>query len=244
MPELIEILKKHQHTFFPVVPYNPASEKLIHLDLTKNNTELTEDIYNNTQKFSEYLNKKRRDNNAKFLIGGYNENRSLYKRSSLFDSESSKAFSKADLDVTSRTVHLGIDMWGDEGTEIFAPLGGMIHSFAFNNNFGDYGATLILSHQLNGISFYTLYGHLSLRDIALPREGQYVNRGQRFAHFGNEAENGHWPPHLHFQIINDIGIYEGDYPGVCSLDEREKYLSNCPDPELILNLGHNKISRQ
>ena len=34
-------------------------------------------------------------------------------------------------------------------------MGGMVHSFAFNDRHGDYGATLILSHQLDSVSFYT-----------------------------------------------------------------------------------------
>ena len=82
----------------------------------------------------------------------------------------------------------------------------MIHSFAFNNNFGDYGATIILLHQLEGFPFYTLYGHLSLDDIAHVKEGKYISRGEVIGHFGKPEENGHWPPHLHFQIINDIRL--------------------------------------
>jgi murein DD-endopeptidase MepM/ murein hydrolase activator NlpD len=116
-------------------------------------------------------------------------------------------------------------------------MGGMIHSYAFNNQFGDYGATLITSHQLDGVSFYTLYGHLSLRDIENISSGQYITRGETIGHFGEPPENGHWPPHLHFQIIIDLELREGDYPGVCRYSEREKYLSNCPDPDLILNMN-------
>ena len=49
-------------------------------------------------------------------------------------------------------------------------------------------------------------------------------------------ENGNWPPHLHFQIIEDMELKEGDYPGVCTSANREKYLANCPNPDLILTL--------
>jgi hypothetical protein len=64
-----------------------------------------------------------------------------------------------------------------------------------------------------------------------------MNRGQKIAHFGQPHENGHWPPHLHFQIIYELGLYEGDYPGVCRYSEREKYLVNCPDPDVILQMN-------
>jgi hypothetical protein len=52
-----------------------------------------------------------------------------------------------------------------------SPMNGLVHSFAFNNRLGDYGATIILVHQLIGKSFYTLYGHLSLNSIKNISEG-------------------------------------------------------------------------
>ena len=78
--------------------------------------------------------------------------------------------------------------------------------------------------------------HLSLLDIAQLSEGSYIIRGQVIGHFGEPRENGNWPPHLHFQIIKDMRVMKGDYPGVCTLSEREKYLSNCPDADLVLNM--------
>ena len=60
--------------------------------------------------------------------------------------------------------------------------------------------------------------------------------GETIGHFGAANENGNWPPHLHFQIILNMGNYNGDYPGVCKRSEREEYLQNCPDPDIILQL--------
>ncbi|HRI22544.1 MAG TPA: peptidase M23, partial [Panacibacter sp.] len=68
------------------------------------------------------------------------------------------------------------------------------------------------------------------------KEGKYINRGEVFGHFGLPAENGQWPPHLHFQVIIELEWKRGDYPGVCKKSEREKYLGNCPNPDLILNM--------
>lgn len=232
---LIEKLK--QQDAHPVVPFDPATEKIASLDLTRNNADLTEEIYTDTQKFTAYINKKRKDSASKYLIGGYGELREMYRRSLLFDAGLKNEYETEGTDPGRlRRLHLGIDIWGEEGTVVYAPLGGIVHSFAFNNNYGDYGATLILLHQLNTLTFYTLYGHLSLEDIAKVSEFTYIIRGDVIGHFGSPAENGNWPPHLHFQVIKDIGLYEGNYPGVCALIESDKYLSNCPDPDAIIRM--------
>ena len=222
--ELENALVKNRPDFYRMVDFNPAKEKLILFNFTDGNTELSAADIADTNLFSAYINQKLKSTGAKYGIGGYNENRTLYRRSKLFDGEEE------------RTVHLGIDIWGPAETPVYAALGGMVHSFAYNDNFGDYGATIILLHQLETVAFHTLYGHLSLADISTLSEGAYVNRGQVIGHFGVPAENGNWPPHLHFQIIHNLYLKEGDYPGVCKLSESEAYLKNCPDADLILNM--------
>ncbi len=223
------IFTRNQASFFPVINFNPKKDKLLQLDFTEKNTELTSDIIESTLLFSAYINNKIRKEHCNLGIGGYGEHRTVYSRGRVFDA--------ANPWDEPRRLHLGTDIWGTAGTAVFAPVGGMVHGFAFNDHFGDYGATMILLHQLDGFPFYTLYGHISLRDIGMLREGQYIIRGEEIAHFGEPHENGHWPPHLHFQIIFDIGVNEGDYPGVCKFSEKEKYMNNCPDPDLILQMN-------
>lgn len=231
---LYEWLKSKAREFHPIVPFNPAKEKLIQFDFTESNEALKKIDLSNTEKFCEYINDLLQNANAKFGIGGYNELRNLYSRSSLFDNKVSDHMSVTE---EPRRLHLGVDIWGKVATPIFAPLDGTVHSFAFNNNFGDYGATIILHHQLKDVNFFTLYGHLSLTDLQNLKEGDDIASGQLFAHFGKPGENGNWPPHLHFQVIEDMQNNKGDYPGVCKFSEREKYLANCPDPDLILNMN-------
>jgi len=226
---VINVLRRNYRLFHPVVPFDPTRDKLIALDFTERNHELTEELFNDTDLFSSYIGNKLKQFDAKYGIGGYGELRGVYNRSKIFDAEKPGD--------EPRRLHLGVDIWGKAGTPVHAFLGGMIHSFAFNNHYGDYGATMILLHQLDAISFYTLYGHISLKDIEKLVAGQYVNHGQIIAHFGEKEENGHWPPHLHFQVIQDLELNEGDYPGVCKYSERDKYLANCPDPDSILQLN-------
>jgi peptidoglycan LD-endopeptidase LytH len=227
---LHEWLKSNRKHFYPVVQFDDATEKLVYVDLSGNNRTLQTIDLADTEALCKYTNELLQ--NAKFGIGGYNELRAVYSRSPLFNSNSNEKNS----DDEPRRLHIGVDISGSEGTAIFAPCDGTVHSFAFNNNFGDYGPTIILLHQFDEISFYTLYGHLSLADLQNIHEGDFIKSGQKFAHFGSIEENGRWPPHLHFQIIHNIENYRGDYPGVCKYSEREKYLANCPDPDLILNM--------
>jgi murein DD-endopeptidase MepM/ murein hydrolase activator NlpD len=228
-PKLASSLKKYQNTFHTVVPFNSKKDKLVQMNFTATNTELNNTVLEDGDQFVSYIKQKIKNADALYGIGGYAEYRSFYNRSKVFDNAPG---------AEPRRFHLGIDIWGDTGTPVYAFMGGMVHSFAFNNQFGDYGATLILLHQLDGIAFYSLYGHISLNDISDIQAGEYVIRGEEIAHFGSASENGNWPPHLHFQIINDVEMKKGDYPGVCSYGEKEKYLKNCPDPDLILNMMH------
>lgn len=223
------VFVRNQAGFHPVVNFDPAKDKLYPIDLTGSNGDLTSSIIENTSAFAAFINGKISHARARYAIGGYGEYREVYSRSKVFDANMPGN--------EPRRLHLGTDIWGPVGTPVFAPIGGMVHGFAFNDNFGDYGATLILQHQLEGVGFYTLYGHISLNDIDHIQEGDYMIRGQEIAHFGLPDENGHWPPHLHFQVIFDIGMNRSDYPGVCRYSEREKYLDNCPDPDLILQLN-------
>lgn len=221
-----EALSGYAGKFHPVVPWE-SNDNLLLIDFTESNIELTGAIASNTNLFIQFINKKLVSANARYGIGGYNENRNVYSRSKVFDAPDGGE---------PRRIHLGTDIWGKPYTKVMAPLNGIVHSFAFNNAFGDYGATIILTHNLDGVSFHTLYGHLSLNSIKNLNEGDVIKKGDVFCEFGIPFENGQWPPHLHFQIIKNLEGKKGDYPGVSALSEREKYLANCPDPNMILGM--------
>jgi len=93
-----------------------------------------------------------------------------------------------------------------------------------------------LQHHIKGLTFYTLYGHLSLSSIETLQVGQEVGKGEKIASLGDASVNGDYPPHLHFQIILDIQGFKGDYPGVCCKKDLDFYLKNCPNPDWILKL--------
>ncbi|KIA95546.1 peptidase M23 [Pedobacter kyungheensis] len=206
-----------------VVDFDPERDQLLNLDFTAANTELTDEILGNIDQFSTWIDEKLRLNHARYGIGGYNEHRTIYSRSAHFDTGEEP-----------RRLHLGVDIWAPAGTPIYSFYDATVQSFANNNNYGDYGATIILAYNIAGYKFNALYGHLSLASLNNLEEGMQIKAGTKFAELGNKDENGCWPPHLHFQLIENMQGLKGDYPGVCKFSEREKYLANCPDPEPIL----------
>ncbi len=222
---LNQILAKYRGKFHPVVPYDTEKDKITALNLSGTNTSLTPEIFGDTHLFSQFIDHLLLQANAKYGIGGYLENRKVYARSRVFDATSQEE--------EPRTLHLGVDIWGKSGTKVMAPLDSIVHSTGNHPEYGNYGAIIILEHLLDGVTFYTLYGHLSFADLVL-QPGQAVTAGEVIAHFGKPEENGHWPPHLHFQVMADMQGLTGDYPGVCAPSAVDAFKSNCPDPMLLL----------
>ncbi|WP_316819656.1 peptidoglycan DD-metalloendopeptidase family protein [Pedobacter gandavensis] len=206
-----------------VVDFDPDSEQLHPFNFTADNTALVPEVLADTAVFSDWITTELTKANARYGIGGYDEHRTIYARSAHFDR-----------DEEPRRLHLGIDIWGPAGTKVYNFHDAVVHSFKFNDHFGDYGATIILKYEINGQVFHALYGHLSLNSLSGLQVGQKVAKGAAFATFGIPEENGYWPPHLHFQLIFNLYTAKGDYPGVCQFSQKSSYLLNSPDPSVIL----------
>jgi murein DD-endopeptidase MepM/ murein hydrolase activator NlpD len=204
------------------IPYSEYAP----LDLSFSNQELNKLNIADSYQFETYIENLLAKNKAKVAYGGYNEIRNLYKRSTVFN----------DLNTEERNIHIGLDFWIKAGTPVLAALDGIVHSFQYNNNLGDYGPTIILQHHLGGQKFYSLYGHLSLDSIASIKVGDFFEKGHQLATLGSSSVNGDYAPHLHFQLIKDIKENYGDYPGVSSINNLDYYQENCPDPNLLLKI--------
>ena len=56
-----------------------------------------------------------------------------------------------------RTVHIAVDVFIEQGTEIHAPLDGIVHAVEIRPDLLDYGAVAVLEHKTpDGVSFFTL----------------------------------------------------------------------------------------
>ncbi len=222
---IVKILQDNRDFFASVVDIELSDKNVFVFDFSDNNSELYDIDLDNTNVFTGYVFEKLKKEKKKVGVGGYFEDRLIYKRSKHFDNEGEP-----------RSIHLGIDIWLKEGNPVYSPLPGIIHSFKENETFGDYGPTLILEHLIEGEIFYTLYGHLSKDSIENKKVGQQVRRGDEIAKIGSENVNGNWPPHLHFQVIIDMLGNEGDFPGVAPPSAIEYFHNLCIDPNLILKI--------
>lgn len=208
-----------------ILPYDFHRDPYLILDFTASNPDLASIDLTNTSVFTDYVFGKLQRNGVEVGVGGYNEHRVIYRRSPHFNQTEE-----------SRCIHLGIDLWAKAGTPVFAPLDGVVHSFQDNNHFGDYGPTIILKHMWEEKPLFSLYGHLSRTSLGGLRVGMPVKTGQKIAEIGPYPENGDWPPHLHFQLMTDMLGHTGDFPGVCSLTDRERFLAICPNPNQLLQI--------
>lgn len=224
MTSLIHLFSELNHikVIEETIPYSQYTT----LDLTETNLELNCFNISNAIEFEAYIEALLHKNKATVAYGGYNEIRTIYKRSKAFN----------DNITEERNIHIGLDLWIKAGTSVLAALDGKVHSFKNNSIIGDYGPTIILEHTIENHHFYTLYGHLSLESITSIKIGDFFEKGQKLATLGDATVNGDFAPHLHFQIIKNIDDNFGDYPGVCSKNKLEYYLENCPDPNFLLKI--------
>ena len=222
MLNAILITQENVKVIAPEIEYNDY----IAFDLSATTTDQMDLPLTDSKAFEEFVENYFSVNQAKVAYGGYLEHRNLYKRSTVFK----------DIDIEERNIHIGLDLWIKAGTAVLAALDGVIHSFQNNLSLGDYGPALILEHEIEGETFYTLYGHLSLESLQGKAEGQKVSKGEVIGTLGAPPVNGDYAPHLHFQIIKDLQGKKGDYPGVCAKSDIDFYKKNCPDPNLLLKI--------
>jgi len=196
------------------------------IDLSSSNPDLEEIAITDPLQCQVYIHSILERHSAVVAYGGYLEERNLYADKTGFSAQGKPP----------RNVHLGMDFWAPAGTQVVVPLAGKVHSFQNNTSLGDYGPTIILEHKVKGITFHTLYGHLSLESL----QGLHIRKefrpGENLATLGTPEINGNYAPHLHFQIIQDMENYRGDYPGVSSRNDLEFYSGNCPDPNHLLQI--------
>ena len=162
---------------------------------------------------------------TKIIAGGYLEPRALY-TSTAYDKVGNKG-------RESRSIHLGIDYWLPEKTPVHALFEGEVVIAVNDAGEKEYGGLVVLKHQIEDFSFYTLYGHNTIESATKHKIGDLILKGEKIAELANHPENGNWAPHLHFQVILSLFDYKIDFPGVAFLSQIDVWKSVCPDPNLL-----------
>ena len=134
---------------------------------------------------------------------------------------------------TARNIHMGVDLAAPVGTPVYAFYSGRVYAKGVNPLPQDYGPTIITEHQLNGITLYALYGHLSCVSLSVLSIGEQFESGTMLGWVGDFEENGGWNPHLHFQLSR-LAPATHDLPGVVSARQHAAALVVFPDPRLVL----------
>jgi 4-aminobutyrate aminotransferase-like enzyme/Ser/Thr protein kinase RdoA (MazF antagonist) len=230
-----EWLQAHAGTFAPVLDVDLRAGPSRVFDLSVGSLFLGADpSAATTPVLSERIFSELRAAGVPVGVGRYDEARLIY---------AAPAFSSGTRPIDERrTIHLGIDLFVEGGAPLYAPLAGEVYLAVDNAARLDYGPLVILKHATdNGLTFFTLYGHLGADALGRCHAGQLVARGERIGSIGAPPHNGDWPPHLHFQIITDLLDLDRDFPGVAYASRRAIWTSLSPDPNLILGIPADRF---
>ncbi|WP_150452604.1 aminotransferase class III-fold pyridoxal phosphate-dependent enzyme [Arenibacter lacus] len=208
---------------------NIGRDQVFDLDLSVSSKWLGhEKDFNDLDFFQYKINKLQGEHLTKILAGGYLEPRPIYTTAS-YEKKGNKG-------RESRSIHLGVDFWLPADTPVHALLDGEVVVAVNDAGDKEYGGLVILKHQVVGIEFYSLYGHLSVESATSHKKGEFIAGGQLIGVLGEGQENGNWVPHLHFQLMLSLLDYTVDFPGVTYVSQRSVWASICPDPNLLFKL--------
>ncbi|MGB1287227.1 MAG: aminotransferase class III-fold pyridoxal phosphate-dependent enzyme, partial [Aggregatilineales bacterium] len=234
---ITDYLKSQQNNIHPVVDYDLDNNPVCVLDLSVGSLMLGADpAHLGGDGLTQEINKAMQTAGVNVAIGRYDEPRLIY---------CSDDFSTGTHPVEeSRTVHLGVDIFAEADTAIYAPLAGTVHCLANNTKHLDYGPLIILRHNTGEHDFYTLYGHLSESSLSALTVGENVAAGEKIAEMGSPPTNGDWTPHLHLQLITDLLELDNDFPGVALASERDTWRSLSPAAYILTGLPDEKTPVQ
>ena len=98
--------------------------------------------------------------------------------------------------------HNGIDLKAKEGTEIVASASGKVWKTGYET--GGLGNYVKLEHDVNGVKYYTAYGHMKDNSIVV-HDGEMVAQGQKLGVIGMSGyATG---IHVHFMIMTPNCTY-------------------------------------
>jgi murein DD-endopeptidase MepM/ murein hydrolase activator NlpD len=157
--------------------------------INQNEESLLEQAVNFTDpaEFGRWIRMLHRDKGFDYSYGGFLEDRSnLWKAHYMKDSHS--------------FMHLGVDYYVPEGTEVALPLDGTIaHVMADKDQNGGWGGRVLMQLKHNR-ELFALFGHLAHNLYV--SAGDSCNEAKIIGKVAGHKDNGGWYPHLHLQIMD------------------------------------------
>lgn len=236
MRSLLRTLKDNKHLFSDVVPkeflskphkHAGFSEELIRFFQAHPDLEFSPEDMVDPHKCARLVERVHKEGGLAWSYGGYLEDRSVILQGSY-------------LRELENWMHLGIDINLPIGTAVLAAADGVVYKVDSDYpEEGGWGTYVILKHSMDGVIFYSIYGHLHKK--ALVKPGDKVLGGQVIGSVGDQSENGFWFPHLHFQMISEPEMKSKENPftldGYGSKKDLAYLKENYPDPLIVLPMA-------
>lgn len=97
------------------------------------------------------------------------------------------------------TFHNGIDFGAATGTTVRATASGKVIKSGYQGAYGNY---VMMTHKMNGLSYTSVYAHLSSRSV---RAGQSISKGTKIGNVGSTGNST--GSHLHFELHRGSYVY-------------------------------------
>lgn len=139
---------------------------------------------------------------------------------------------------SNRDYHIGIDIYGTNGT-VYAASNGKVVA-ASSSTSGANGRYIIIEHTISGKTVYSFYAHLSSVNVSV---GQSITKGTQIGVAGGSGygSNSYYGTHLHFAIVDTLWS-NGSYYGYATKFTGDKVnYSNVTYYNPIYVINNNKL---
>ncbi|WP_393965286.1 peptidoglycan DD-metalloendopeptidase family protein [Exiguobacterium sp. S22-S28] len=99
------------------------------------------------------------------------------------------------------TFHNGIDIAAATGTTVRATASGKVIQSGYQGAYGNY---VMMTHKVNGLTYTSVYAHLSSRSVYA---GQSIAKGTKIGNVGSTGNST--GSHLHFELHRGGYVYSG-----------------------------------
>ncbi len=218
-----QILKDEE--IFPVIGKCLAKQKPVIVSLSDKNKEVLDmNMVKDMEILYHYMEGKLKNSGSKWSLSEY-----MGERKWMIEPFTSTK--------GNRNVHIGIDIGLEKGAKLYAPLDAEVVNSEYEDGLGNYGGLVVLKHNIRGVIFYSLYGHLD--KALLPEVGAKFKKGEKFAAVGEFRNHNNGFYHTHMQILTQEAYDNGWVnKGYCKKEDIQKVKKLCPNPMHLLVYGY------